>query len=111
MLLHRGSVLQADDSDFKDAYLMQTSPSDSVFVALEEWGCSSCKRAQWARLRFERLDAEHVRFLDATTVALSPDTIRGVHYITRFIDVWINSGDDDNTRALDLIIGHLIRGR
>jgi hypothetical protein len=102
-----GDTLEVDRDDFADAYLTLREPEGREVRALERWGCAACKEGQWARLVFEQLDDEHYRFASATGVTLDRATLDGAHYISRMLDLWIDSYPARAAAILPLV-AHLL---
>ncbi|MCW5804060.1 MAG: hypothetical protein KIT31_16935 [Deltaproteobacteria bacterium] len=96
--------------DFRDAYLEQSQPTTPIFHALEQWRCSKCRSPQWAILEFERIDEDNVRFIGATPTLLTEQSLEGVNYITRMMDMWIDANPGDEIDAIRARIAHLLPG-
>jgi hypothetical protein len=99
-----GDVLDLEIIDFEDAFFTLRRPAeeDEAVIALEIWGCKVCRRVQFARLRFERVDALHWRFAYASVVPLSSVVLDEAHFISRSLEEWgPNPGDNvDRVRAI-----------
>lgn len=104
-----GEVLDLHLDEFSDGYLTLRHPgAESDFSALEQWSCPVCGRAQWARLDFHREDPEHYRFTSARTVALTPGTLGDMNFISRWMDLWVESNPGDETEQILPLIQHLL---
>lgn len=91
-----GGVLDVSIDDFQEAYFTVHDPGANPEVrVLEQWRCPLCTRAQWARLEFQRQDAGHYRFVAAEAVPLTPDVVRSVHFVSRWMDLWVEANPED----------------
>jgi len=99
-----GDVLELEILDFEDAYFTLRRPAedDEAVITLEVWGCRVCHRVQIAQLRFERVDATHWRFAQASVVPLSSAILDEAHFISRNLEErGANPADDvDRVRAI-----------
>jgi len=94
--VHIGDVLPLATNDFEDAYFTIRSPGDDTLILIiEQFDCPVCHRAQWALIEFERLGDASYRLRNVTTVPLTPDVVRGANFISRRMDIWIETNPDD----------------
>lgn len=106
---HLGEVLPLHLDDFEDGYLTLRHPgADPDVRALEYWGCPICGRAQWVRLDFHCEGPEQYRFISASTVSLTPDTLREMHFISRWMDLWVQTNPKEETASIRPLIEHLL---
>ena len=100
-----GDILDLETVDFEDGYftLRRPSSAESTVIALEVWGCRVCLRTQGARLRFEREDSTHYRFLDAEAVPLSANILDDAHFISRSLEELAPNPGDDANRIRELL--------
>ena len=103
-----GSVLELDLADFADGFLTLTVPGDGRVRVIEQWRCPTCKWVQWAYLDFEQVDDEHYRVAAARAVALTATAFDGVHYVSRKLDLWVESHPGPATDEIMAVVGSLM---
>jgi hypothetical protein len=99
-----GKLLDLEVVDFEDFYFTLRHPQDdAVVIALEIWECHNCHRVQFARLRFERVDATHWQFAGGCAVPASGSNLDEANFISRKIEEWAPSPGDDIDRMRDIV--------
>lgn len=90
-----GAVLALEAGDFETGYRVLRAPGadETTLLALETWACRHCGSQEWAVLTFERLDPQHVRWQGAVAVALTPELVRSVHYVSHDIGDRMTTGN------------------
>ncbi len=86
--LSLGGIIELELLDFADGfYTLQPPAVDvSAVAAVELWGCSSCDRMQPVRLDFRRVERDFWRLESVSPVALTPEALANVHYLSRKLE-------------------------
>jgi hypothetical protein len=107
--VYPGELVEVSREELEDGYFMLSDPgADPDIRVIEQWSCPVCHHAQWARIDFHREDSEHYRFVSARTVALTPETLAGVHFVSRWLDLWVESNPGPETDRILPHIRHLL---
>ncbi|MBL8627490.1 MAG: hypothetical protein JNK64_39770 [Myxococcales bacterium] len=83
-----GGAIELELLDFADGFYTLQPPTGDVaaIAAVELWGCRACSRMQPARLDFGRVDADCWRLMSVSSVALTPEALANVHYLSRKLE-------------------------
>ncbi len=81
-----GESFSAGEENFRDAYVALKPSTDGRIRIVERWECPVCGRIRWARIDLAHEGHIWYRFLGATAVDLTPETLADAHFLTRRLD-------------------------
>lgn len=98
-----GDLFELLFEDLETGYLMLRHPGEVRDIhALEQWVCPACRLAQWARIDLHLDPPERCSFVAAEAVPLTPDTVRGMHFIHRDMKQWASLEPEERDDDQDL---------
>jgi hypothetical protein len=88
-----GKTLDADLEEIQAEYVEIHRPKSAQIKCVELWICPHCRQQNFAEITFIEQN-DHLLVKDIKSIALTPDYLDQIHYITFWINDWAERFSD-----------------